>query len=85
MAKTPIDYQRLFEYVEQFFFRAKTKEDMWPTVRMAARSLGWTQVRVEGAIDDDPDRRLFLSGYNHADRDRLGSMLIESFGDEAPI
>ncbi len=53
------DSARLLAYVERFFARAK--QTAFPTVRRAARSLGWTQRRVEEAIDGDPEGQLFTT------------------------
>lgn len=45
-----IDSERLFLYVERSFGRADQTE--WPTIRKAARALGWTQSRVAQAVED---------------------------------
>lgn len=73
------DHVRLFRYVERFFARAQQTE--WPTVQHAARSLGWTQARVEQAIEGDPDQRLFLSSYFTRPEPKLGEHFVESSGD----
>jgi hypothetical protein len=53
---------------------------MWPTVRQAARSLGWTQQRIEDACDGDPDYLLSLSSYLTVPEPPLGDHFIESIG-----
>ncbi len=73
------DHRRLFRYVEAFFARAERTE--WPTVQQAARSLGWTQARVEQAIEGDPDARLFLSSYFTRPEPTLGEHFVESYGE----
>lgn len=74
------DHRRLFRYVEAFFARAERTE--WPTVKQAARSLGWTQSRVEQAVEGDPDARLFLSSYFTRPEPTLGEHFVESNGDK---
>lgn len=72
------DHDRLFLYVECFFRRHEKTE--WPTVRRAAKSLGWTHVRVQDAVEGDPDARLFTSSYNTAPPQPLGDHFVESYG-----
>jgi len=45
------DYVRLLRYARRHY---------QPTVRRAARSLGWTQARVERAVEDGPGDRVML-------------------------
>jgi hypothetical protein len=72
------DHDRIFGYVERAFARSgRTK---WPTVRAAARSLGWTQARVEDAVEGDPGGRVFLSSYFVSPAPTLGDHFVESFG-----
>ena len=72
------DHERLFAYAEGFFARAQKTE--WPTVRQAARALGWTHQRVEEAAEGDPEARLFLSRHNVDPEPPLGDHFVESYG-----
>jgi hypothetical protein len=76
------DNVRLFKYVEGFFARATKRDSMWPTVRRAARSLGWTQQRVQSVVMGDHSLQLQLTGFV---LDKLGDRLVESYGDETEI
>jgi hypothetical protein len=77
----PNDHDRLHAYVERFF--AKKKKTEWPTVKRAARSLGWTQERVEGAVEGDPKTRLFLTSYFTRPEPLLGEHFVESYVEAA--
>lgn len=70
------DHDRLAEYVEHFFARHEKTE--WPTVRRAARSLGWTQTRTVEAVDGDPSTRLFTSSF-FFDEPSVGEHFIEAY------
>ncbi len=72
------DAERLYAYVESYFARHQQTE--WPTVRRIAKSLGWTQMRVQEAIDGDPDGRCFTSSYFVAPDPPFGEHFVESFG-----
>ncbi len=56
------DADRVARYVEMFVLRAKRRahRTAWPTIRQVARSLRWTQRRVEGACFVG-DGQLFVS------------------------
>jgi hypothetical protein len=54
------DSERLERYAERWFQRHMRTE--FPTVRRAARSLGWTQERVEMACEDS-GYRVTLASY----------------------
>ena len=49
----------------------------WPTVRVAARQLGWTMARVVRAVDADPTGKLSLSSYFAKDSPSIGGHLVE--------
>lgn len=55
------DVERLCRYVERFFVRHE--RTTWPTVRQAAKALGWRQVRIEDAIVGDTTERMILTSY----------------------
>jgi hypothetical protein len=74
------DQDRLFRYVERFFERAKKTE--WPTVRQIARAFGWTQQRVEDAVEGDPEGRTFMTSYFTRPEPPLGEHFVESYGDK---
>jgi hypothetical protein len=71
------DSARLSRYVEGVFTRSGSTE--WPTVRKAARSLGWTLTRVEDAVEGDPDANLFLSSYFAKPEPPLAEHFIERY------
>jgi hypothetical protein len=73
----PADSERLSRYVEGVFARSEQTE--WPTVRRAARALGWPQKRVEDAVEGDPDGELFLSSYFARDEPPLAEHFIERY------
>lgn len=83
--RKPNDHDRLFAYVEAVFKCSKNTE--WPTVRQVARAFKWMHTEVENAVEGDPDCRMFLSGYNFIsdealERNIIGSLIIESYGEE---
>lgn len=71
------DHDRLFRYVERFFMAHARTE--WPTVRRVTRSLGWSQARVQDAIDGDPDGRTSTSSYFCAPEQPFGEHFVEAF------
>lgn len=73
----PNDHDRLFRYVEGFF--ARRERTAFPTIRQAAKSLGWTHERLEGAIEGDPEGRLFTSSYFAFSDPPFGEHFIESY------
>lgn len=72
----PTDHDRLYTYVERHFL--KSERAAWPTVRQAARGLGWTQARVVAAVEGDPDSRMFMTYYNVAYDVPDGDHFVES-------
>jgi hypothetical protein len=75
-AKFPFtDVERLSMYVAGFFGRHRREK--WPTVRQAARALGWRQQRVEEVCEEDSSGRLFLSSYFCTPPDPLGDHFVE--------
>jgi hypothetical protein len=78
------DFRRLYGYVERFF--ARSGKTAWPTVRQAARSLGWKQEYVLSLIEDGcsspdlPDDCLFLSSHPGG-CDAMADHFIESTGE----
>lgn len=71
------DFGVLCCYVERYFARHGRTE--WPTVRRAARALGWTQDRVVEAVEGDPESRMFLSAYNTAPPQTRGEHFVEVY------
>jgi hypothetical protein len=80
MGKPIKDSERLFRYVEKFF--AKHRKEKWPTVREVAHALGWKHDRIQMAIDDDWDGRLYTTSYYVEPEDPFGEHFVESFGNE---
>jgi hypothetical protein len=73
------DHDRVFRYVERFF--ARTGKTQWPTVRQITRAFGWSQARLQDAIDGDPQERLFTSSYFATPEPPLAEHFVESFGN----
>jgi hypothetical protein len=72
------DHARLRAYAERFFQRSgRTK---FPTVRRAAKSLGWTQARVEKAAEGDPDGALMMTQFNTGKQEPLAERFVETIG-----
>jgi hypothetical protein len=76
--KAERDSERLFRYVERYF--AKMEKTAFPTVRRVARSLGWSHERIQNAIDDDWDGRLFTTSFFTTWEQPFGEHFVESFG-----
>jgi hypothetical protein len=72
------DHERLVSYVERFF--ARHKKETWPTVRQATHALGWTQTRLQDAVDGDPEGRLYTTSYFTVIEDPFGDHFVESYG-----
>lgn len=69
------DHEHLTRYVERYFVRRSNTK--WPTVREAAKALGWTQDRVESAAEGDPNGSLCLTYYNVAWSVPVGDKFVE--------
>lgn len=69
------DYFELAQYAERFFRRHD--KTAWPTVRQAARALGWTYERVRDVVEGDPESKLMLTAYNTEPEQPLGANFVE--------
>lgn len=69
----------LGKYAERYFRRHQMTE--FPTVAKAARSLGWSQRRVEDACEDS-EYSMCLSSYHAAPSPRLGEHFVEVIDKE---
>lgn len=73
------DHARLARYVERFFQRSGRMS--WPTVGRITRSFGWTQARLQDAIDGDPDGRTFTSSYFARPEAPFRDHFVENYGE----
>lgn len=76
MKKKNNDNERLYAYAERFFMRHEKTQ--FPTVREAARALGWRQQYVADVAEGDPDGRMMLTSYFVVPEDPLGDHFVET-------
>ena len=74
------DADKLAGYVLRYWNRKRREQ--WPTVRQAARALGWRHEDVETAVGDYSPLCLMLTGYN-VDGIPRGDLWVELLHPEA--